>query len=145
MTHDARIRTLKISLIATAIIALLMFASLFTGLNVVMSFFLDLTHMPLDGAQSLSSDAEHLLTAISAGVLFGFCVALWHLTTEIYAHNAALGRRLILSTVLSWYVIDTAGSWIVGAWMNCILNTLFMLSLVLPILRPEPAKDAQTV
>jgi hypothetical protein len=93
--------------------------------------------MPVDGAQSLSRDTEELLTAISAGIFFGFCVALWQITTEVYAKNAALGRRMIMSSVISWFVVDTAGSLIVGAWMNAILNTAFLIALLLPVLRRQ--------
>jgi hypothetical protein len=137
MSHEKSVRSLKITLIVSAAIALFMFASLFTPLRSVMSVFLDLAHMPVDGAQSLSRDTEELLTAISAGIFFGFCVALWQITTEVYAKNAALGRRMIMSSVISWFVVDTAGSLIVGAWMNAILNTAFLIALLLPVLRRQ--------
>ena len=137
MTHDKRIKSLKITIIASAGVALFMFASLFTPLREVMSFFLDLVHMPLDGAQSLSRDTEEVLTAISAGIFFGFCVLLWQVTTEVYVKDPLLGRRMILSSVVAWFVIDTTGSLIVGAWMNGILNTVFLIALISPVLRQQ--------
>lgn len=139
MPLETRIRALKYALGATAATALAMFASLFTGLRELMSLFLDFTHIPLDQGQSLNSDAEHLLTAISAGLLFGLCVALWQIATEIYSQDPALGRRMILTSTLSWFVIDTAGSLIVGAWMNGILNTIFLMALMAPVLKPVSA------
>lgn len=139
MPLETRIRALKYALGATAATALAMFASLFTGLRELMSLFLDFTHMPLDQGQSLNSDAEHLLTAISAGLLFGLCVALWQIATEIYSQDPALGRRMILTSILSWFVIDTAGSLIVGAWMNGVLNTIFLMALIVPVLKPVSA------
>ncbi|QTN35419.1 excinuclease ABC subunit A [Cognatishimia activa] len=137
MTHDKSIKSLKITIIASAGFALFMFASLFTPLREVMSFFLDLVHMPLDGAQNLSRDTEEVLTAISAGIFFGFCVLLWQVTTEVYVKDPLLGRRMILSSVIAWYVIDTTGSLIVGAWMNGILNTVFLIALISPVLRQQ--------
>ena len=144
MTHDKRIKSLKITILASAGVALFMFASLFTPLREVMSFFLDLVHMPLDGAQSLSRDTEEVLTAISAGIFFGFCVLLWQVTTEVYVKDPLLGRRMILSSVIAWYVIDTTGSLIVGAWMNGILNTVFLAALIAPVLKPAIASNEQT-
>ena len=144
MTHDKSIKSLKITIIASAGFALFMFASLFTPLREVMSFFFDLVHMPLDGAQSLNRDTEEVLTAISAGIFFGFCVLLWQVTTEVYAKDPLLGRRMILTSLLSWYVIDTTGSLIVGAWMNAILNTVFLVALTAPVLKPTAASNAQT-
>ena len=145
MTHDARIRSLKITILVSAGFALFMFASLFTGLRDVMSLFLDLVHMPLDGAQSLSRDTEEVLTAIAAGIFFGFCVAIWQITTHVYAKDPVLGRRMILSSLICWYVVDTAGSLIVGAWMNGILNTGFFVALVAPIWRPIPSEQTRVV
>ena len=144
MTHDKSIKSLKITIIASAGFALFMFASLFTPLREVMSFFLDLVHMPLDGAQSLSRDTEEVLTAISAGIFFGFCVLLWLVTTEVYVKDPLLGRRMILSSVIAWYLVDTTGSLIVGAWMNAILNTAFLAALIAPVLKPATASNAQT-
>ena len=145
MTHDKRIKSLKINILASAGFALFMFASLFTPLREVMSFFLDLVHMPLDGAQSLSRDTEEVLTAISAGIFFGFCVLLWQVTTEVYVKDPLLGRRMILSSVIAWYVIDTTGSLIVGAWMNGILNTVFLIALISPVLQRQENLQADMV
>ena len=145
MTHDKSIKSLKITIIASAGFALFMFASLFTPLREVMSFFLDLVHMPLDGAQSLSRDTEEVLTAISAGIFFGFCVLLWQVTTEVYVKDPLLGRRMILSSVIAWYVIDTTGSLIVGAWMNGILNTVFLIALISPVLQRQENLQADMV
>lgn len=145
MTHDKSIKSLKITIIASAGFALFMFASLFTPLREVMSFFLDLVHMPLDGSQSLSRDTEEVLTAISAGIFFGFCVLLWQVTTEVYVKDPLLGRRMILSSVIAWYVIDTTGSLIVGAWMNGILNTVFLIALISPVLQRQENLQADMV
>ena len=145
MTHDKSIKSLKITIIASAGFALFMFASLFTPLREVMSFFLDLVHMPLDGAQNLSRDTEEVLTAISAGIFFGFCVLLWQVTTEVYVKDPLLGRRMILSSVIAWYVIDTTGSLIVGAWMNGILNTVFLIALISPVLQRQENLQADMV
>lgn len=145
MTHDKSIKSLKITIIASAGFALFMFASLFTPLREVMSFFLDLVHMPLDGAQSLSRDTEEVLTAISAGIFFGFCVLLWQVTTEVYVKDPLLGRRMILSSVIAWYLVDTTGSLIVGAWMNGILNTVFLIALISPVLQRQEKLQADMV
>ena len=145
MTHDKSIKSLKITIIASAGFALFMFASLFTPLREVMSFFLDFVHMPLDGAQNLSRDTEEVLTAISAGIFFGFCVLLWQVTTEVYVKDPLLGRRMILSSVIAWYVIDTTGSLIVGAWMNGILNTVFLIALISPVLQRQENLQADMV
>ena len=143
MSDAQRIKSLKLTLLASAAFSLFMFASLFTGLRDVMSLFLDLVHMPLDGAQSLSRDTEEVLTAIAAGLFFGFCVALWQITTLLYPLNPALARRIILTSLVAWYVVDTSGSYIVGAWMNCILNTVFFLALIAPVLRPHGQEALQ--
>ena len=63
---------------------------------------------------------------------------------EVYAKEPLLGRRMILSSVIAWYLVDTTGSLIVDAWMNAILNTAFLAALIAPVLKPATASNAQT-
>lgn len=143
MSHEKTVRSMKINIIASGGFALFMFASLFTPLRDIMSFFLDLVHMPLDGAQALDADTEEVLTAIASGIFVGFCVMLWQVVTHVYPSDPALGRRIILTSVLSWYVIDSTGSLIVGAWMNAVLNTVYLIALIYPVLKAADTSEHQ--
>jgi len=134
MTHDTATKALKTAALATALFGLAMVLALITPLRAVFEIFLDLVHYPLDGQQSLSSDSAHVLTAISGGLLVGLGALIWGITQELYAKRPDVGGRIILLGVFAWYLPDSFGSYMVGAWFNVVLNTGFLAIFVLPIL-----------
>ncbi len=141
MTHPTATSALKFASLFCALIGLMMVATLLGG-HALMAMFLDLTHLPFDGAQTFSSDSELVLGAISGGLLFGFGVMAHQVTTHVYAHNPALGRQIILRGILAWFVVDSSGSLLAGAWFNVFLNSGFLALFCLPILAAQSAKSA---
>ncbi len=143
MTHQSATSALKFASLFCAFIGLLMVASLLGG-HALMAMFLDLTHLPFDGAQTFASDSELVLGAISGGLLFGFGVMAHQVTTLVYAPSPALGGQIILRGILAWFVVDSTGSLLAGAWFNVVLNSAFLGLFVVPILaarrsQPVPA------
>lgn len=141
MTHTTATSVLKFASLFSAFIGLLMVASLLGG-QPAMALFLDLVHLPLDGSQTFASGSELVLGAISGGLLFGFGVMAHQVTTHVYAPNPALGGRIILRAILAWFIVDSTGSVLAGAWFNVVLNSGFLALFIVPILaaqRTEPA------
>ncbi|OIQ45161.1 MAG: excinuclease ABC subunit A [Roseobacter sp. MedPE-SW] len=134
MTHDTATKALKGAALATVLFGLAMVLALITPLRAVFEIFLDLVHYPLDGQQGLTSDSAHVLTAISGGLLVGLGALIWGITQEVYAKRPDIGARIILVGVFAWYLPDSFGSYMVGAWFNMVLNTGFLAIFVLPIL-----------
>ncbi|MDC0656534.1 excinuclease ABC subunit A [Leisingera sp. SS27] len=143
MTHTAATRLLKTVSILGAAFGLALVLALATPLGRALDLFLDLAFLPLDGAQALSPGAAALMTAISGGLMCGFCVLIYLVTEHIYSADPALGRRLLLPALLAWYIPDSLGSLAAGAWFNVVMNTAFLGLLVVPLLLARPAA-AQT-
>ncbi|QAX29730.1 excinuclease ABC subunit A [Leisingera sp. NJS204] len=143
MTHSAAIRMLKTVTILAAAFGLAMILALATPLGTALSLFIDLAFLPVDGAQALTPGAAALMTAISGGLMCGFCVLIYLVTEHIYSTNPALGRRLLIPALLAWYVPDSLGSLAAGAWFNVVMNTLFLLLFLVPLMLARPAA-AQT-
>ena len=99
---------------------------------------MDLTHLPLDGAQSFGGDSEKVLGAIGGGLLVGLGVLVWQITIHVYAKDPSTGASIINWGVWSWYLVDSTGSILAGAWFNAVLNTGFLLMFVLPIMLAKP-------
>ncbi|MGR3712230.1 MAG: excinuclease ABC subunit A [Shimia sp.] len=133
MTHDRATAALKAASIFCAFIGLLMFSALI-GAQPLMALFLDLIHLPLDGAQTFVSDSELVLGAISGGLLFGFGVMAHQVTTLVYAKDPALGGRILLRGIVGWFIVDSCGSILAGAWFNVVLNAGFLALFVVPVL-----------
>ena len=66
------------------------------------------------------------------------------LAKHVYADKPAIGGRIILFSILTWFVIDSSGSVVAGAPFNAVLNTSFLLMFTLPVIWPEKFATATT-
>lgn len=96
----------------------------------------DLVFWPVDDLQRVSAPETRLLWAISGGILTGWGVLLWQISTRLYPQDPALARTLILSSVSVWFVVDSLGSIAAGAPLNAVLNIGFLLLFFVPLRRP---------
>jgi len=97
-------------------------------------WFADLLFWPL-GDDVVFTQETRLLAAILGGVMVGFGVVFWMLTDALADTNPALLRRLVLVTLGSWFIIDSAGSIASGAWLNVIGNLGFVAIYIVPAMR----------
>jgi hypothetical protein len=96
-------------------------------------FFADLLFWPLgDAAMITPTDEAQLLAAILGGVMTSWGVLLWLLTDSLVRDRPTLLKRLILTTMAIWFVIDSAGSIASGGWLNVVGNLGFLALFVLP-------------
>ena len=98
-------------------------------------FLTDLIFWPVDGAQSLSAPETRLFCAIDGGLLAGWGVMLWLVTTQLYPREPELARTMILYGIGVWFVIDSLGSIAARAPLNALFNVGFLLAFVLPLKR----------
>ena len=133
MPHITAVRLVKLSCLLCAILGMSMVASLFTPLAGLMNLFVDLAHFPVDGAQSVLSETDRLLTAITGGLLVGLGAFGWQIAEHVYKNNPTLGGRALTIGVLAWYVPDSVGSVIAGAGFNVVLNTGFLAMFLVPV------------
>ncbi len=132
MTIDSRILWLQAGAIITAGFGVLIAAAAIPALQLPTAFLLDFIYPPVDSAQSMNSSAARLLSAISGGLMTGLGVMLWVVATELCPREPALGRRLILLGIGSWYVVDSSMSLAAGAPLNVVFNTGFLLIFFVP-------------
>ena len=98
-------------------------------------FLSDLIFFPVDGTQSLAAPETRLVSAIGGGVMAGWGVLLWLLSTHVFPNNQALAAKLILTSIATWFVIDSTGSILAGAPINAALNVVFLLVFFVPLWR----------
>ncbi|MDX2005085.1 MAG: hypothetical protein SFU83_07395 [Meiothermus sp.] len=104
---------------------------------------LDLLSWPLDGVQSFASPDTRFLSALTGGFLLGWGVTIWLLSSWVYDLAPEAVRRAVLIGILSWFVLDSAGSIASGTAPNALINILVLLLAVGPLWRP--ARDAKMV
>ena len=97
---------------------------------------LDILSWPLDGATTYASPDTRFLSAVTGGFLLGWGVLIWRLSSDIYDAAPEAVRRTVLASLLSWFVLDSAGSIASGNVSNALFNVLVLLLGVGPLWRP---------
>lgn len=96
----------------------------------------DLLSWPLDGSATFSGGDTRLLSAILGGVLMGWGVLIWALSVWVYDSAPEGVRKCVLTSLICWFVLDSAGSIASGNASNALFNLLFFLVAVGPLWRP---------
>ena len=122
---------------------LAMFLATFTPVAMVFDLFLDLAF--LSGSAGIDTPTSWLLAAISGGLLTGFGVMTLFVAERVYPSDPDSGRVIIGAGILSWFLIDSAGSILVGVWFNAVLNLSFLALFAIPLLaqRSDVSRLAQ--
>lgn len=85
-----------------------------------------------DGVDKLT-DTNHLADAILGGVMAGWAVMMWLLADRMLAKAPKETKSIIVVSLLVWFVIDSAGSVVSGAWLNVLANAGFLGLYLLPL------------
>jgi len=91
------------------------------------------------GQTAYQSADIHFLSALTGGFLFGWGVMVWCLSSWVYDKAPEEVRRSVVSGLLAWFTLDSAGSIAAGAWPNALFNILVLLIGVGPLWRPARA------
>ncbi len=126
------LRWLKVSSIITIFFGLVVsFASSPKTQQIWLKLF-DLIKWPIDNNPSGFSFEEHVLNAVLGGVMSGWGLMMYLLSqNDIY--NYKIGK-IIFSSLLCWFFIDSIGSYFAELPVNIFLNTLFLLMFAIPLL-----------
>ena len=142
MTHESHKFWLKITAIVVGSFGPVFFLSTMLATAEPARFTLDLLAWPLDGAQTFEEGTTRFLSALTGGFLLGWGVMIWCLSTMVYDHAPEAVRRSVLIGLLSWFVLDSAGSILSGAASNALFNIAVLVLAVGPLWRAVPADDA---
>ena len=135
MDMNARIVTLKCASSAVIAAGVLVGLASMPATALPVAFLLDAIFWPVDGLEGVTTPEARLLSAIGGGILIGWGVLLWQLTTRLLPREPALARRLILCSVGIWFVADSAGSLAAGAPLNVVGNVAFLAAFWIPLRR----------
>lgn len=145
MTHDFHKFWLKITAIVIGSFGPVFFLATMLPTAEPARFTLDLISWPLDGAQSFDAATTRFLSALAGGFLLGWGVTIWCLATQVHDHAPEAVRRSVLIGLMSWFMLDSAGSALSGNVSNVGFNLLILLVAVGPMWRPaDPSLTPQT-
>ncbi len=143
MSHQRCTAFLQIASLVVIAFGLLMVTALFTPTRALLFLLQDLAFLPLDGQQPTGDPLTGLWTAISGGLMVGWGLSLLLVTRLVYLADPSIGRRIILPSVVAWFLFDSLGSLVVGAWFNVVLNGGFLALFALPLLLNRTSAAAQ--
>jgi len=97
---------------------------------------LDLLGSRLDRPSTYDAQDTRFLSAVTGGFLLGWGVMIWCLSEWVYDHAPEGVRRSVLTGLIAWFCLDSAGSIASGAPSNAVMNVLVLLLAVGPFWRP---------
>ncbi len=131
---------LKVTAIAVIGYALLFFLGTIKILEEPIRFVLDFSSFPIDNQQNYDAPTTVFLSALLGGILFGWGMMIWLLSEKLYDKAPEEVRRVVLISILCWFVIDNLGSVLSGNLNNAFTNIILLLLLVGPLWKA--AKDS---
>jgi hypothetical protein len=104
--------------------------------------FAKLIFWKFDESVSLAAPATRLLCAVGGGMLTGWGVMLWLVSTQLYPRDPDHARKIILTSVCSWFAVDSIASVLAGAPLNPFFNLIFLLMFIFPLWRSKSRVSA---
>ncbi len=96
---------------------------------------LDLLSWPIDGAQSFEDSSTRFLSALTGGFLLGWGALIWCLSGAAYEAAPEAVRKSVVTGLLAWFALDSAGSGASGNASNVLFNIVVLLIAVGPLWR----------
>lgn len=136
MSVETHKKYLKVTAIVVGSFGPIFFLGTMLGTAEPARWTLDLLAWPLDGAQTYADPTTRFLSALTGGFLFGWGVMIWALSGGAYDAAPEPIRKAVLTGILAWFVLDSAGSAASGNLSNVGFNVLVLLLAVGPLWRP---------
>lgn len=132
------LKALRVAALIVLVTGLLPSLAIFHATQEPWRLFFDVLTWPLDNAPADFSVSDRQLSAVLGGVLCGWAWCLYQLADpEIF--NPKI-RRLMVQSVWTWFLLDSAGSVIAGMPLNAVSNIGFLLILMVPLHALRPLK-----
>ena len=92
----------------------------------------------------LTRETEYLLLAISGGLCCGLGMTIAALAKRFGQSHPQAVVQILLTGALAWYLPDSLGSYLSGAWFNVAMNTGFLCLLLWPLALMHRAAKGST-
>lgn len=135
-THSFHRFWLKITAVGIAFAGPIFFLGTMEPTAELARLSLDILSWPVDQTQSYSAPTTRFLSALTGGFLLGWGVMVWFLSGPVYDAEPEGVRKAVVTGILAWFVLDSAGSLASGNTSNAYFNIIVLLILVGPMWRP---------
>ncbi len=139
MTHAVHKFWLKVTAVVVGSFGPVFFLGTMEATQEPARWSLDLLSWPIDGATTFEHPDTRFLSALTGGFLLGWGIMIWCLSARVYDAAPDAVRRSVLLGLLSWFILDSAGSIASGNVSNALFNIVVLLIAVGPLWRPARA------
>jgi hypothetical protein len=101
---------------------------------------MDLLSWPIDGATTWAHPDTRFLSALTGGFLLGWGVTIWVLSGAVYELAPDGVRKTVVTGLVAWFCLDSAGSLASGNASNALFNIAVLLLAVGPLWWPARAE-----
>jgi len=136
MSHELHKQWLKVAGVVIGSFGPIFFFGTMASTDEAARLTLDLLSFPIDGMQTYDAPTTRFLSALTGGFLFGWGVMVWCLSGKAYDAAPEAIRRSLLTGLLAWFFLDSAGSIASGNASNAAFNFLVLLIAVGPMWLP---------
>ena len=134
MLNAAELSSLKLATIALMIAGgLLVAMASHPAMAYLPNLFFDLVFLPFDGAEKASEPTSRLLAALAGGGFVGLGVTFWLIISKLLPREPELAKSIMTTGLLGWFVVDSTGSVLSGAWFNVVLNCVILGCFLIPL------------
>lgn len=124
---------LKVTALVIGSFGPVFFLGTMMGTSAPAEWTLDLLKWPLDGEQAFTDSTTRFLSALTGGFLLGWGILVWCLSAWVYPLAPEGVRKSVLISVVSWFLLDSTGSWASGTPSNVLFNALILLLAIGPL------------
>jgi hypothetical protein len=117
--------------VATGLVAA---AASFPATDRLWLFLFDLLKWPIDGNPSQFDLTTRAVNAVLGGVMVGWGTLMFLLVRNFLNNDFPLVRKLILVSIVAWFVVDSTGSFLAELPGNVLLNVSFLCLFLPPLL-----------
>jgi hypothetical protein len=135
MTHKLHKAWLKVAAVVVGSFGPVFFLGTMAPTSELARLTLDILSWPLDGNVTYRSPDTRFLSALTGGFLLGWGVTIWCLSEWVYDLAPEGVRRTMVTGMLSWFVLDSAGSIASGNASNSVFNVVVLLIAIGPLWR----------
>lgn len=136
MTKQFHKSYLKFTAIFVGLFGPIFFLGTMVSTSELARLSLDLLSWPIDGQQTFEAPTTRFLSALTGGFLLGWGVCIWFLQKFAYDASPEGVRKSVLFGLISWFLLDSAGSFASGNISNVVFNVIVLLIAVGPLWKP---------
>lgn len=133
MSLNTRAKFLMIVSITFFIYSILWALAPYPEVNLPARFIVDIADWPVDSLSSPLDRNTEWLSAISAGLLASISIFLGGIVVPaLKRHDISIIRTTKIA-MITWYIIDSAGSIAAGVSSNVFFNTIYLVLVLIPL------------